>query len=138
MEWTRGQYRITDNRNEADIDFIVESLHSTYWAEERPREVLETSIANSVMILMFDGTKPIGFARIVADNCTFAWICDVFVHPDYRGRRLGVWLMECTQAHPTCKVRINMLATGDAHTLYEKFGYVRQEAMVKRNPHIVD
>ena len=133
MEWKKDRFRITDDNALAEIDFVAEELNKTYWAEGRPRAIVEQSIRNSVMLSMFDESRPIGFARIVSDYCTFAWLCDVCVLPEYRGRGLGVWLMECVLAHPSTQVRLNLLATRDAHGLYSKFGYKNKDCMVLMN-----
>jgi GNAT superfamily N-acetyltransferase len=135
VEWSRGDYRITDDKTLVNLDFMTESLNTTYWAGNRSRERIAKSVQNSVVLFMYHGDRPIGFSRIVGDDATFAWICDVYIHPDYRGQGLGVWLMECTQQHPACDVGANLLATRDAFSLYEKFGYVLfDRAMVRRNP----
>jgi len=133
MKWTKDNYWITDDNQAADIDFITDQLDESYWAVGRPREVVEQSARNSVMFSMFERDRPVGFARVVTDWATFAWLCDVWVHDNYRGRGLGIWLMECVLQHPSTKVRINLLATRDAHSLYEKFGYERKECMILNN-----
>jgi GNAT superfamily N-acetyltransferase len=133
MQWTRDEFVITDDTADIDMDFITETLKSTYWAENRPRKIIEESITNSVFLSLFDDKKQIGYSRIVSDMATFAWICDVFIDPEYRERGLGKWLMECTLEHPSCSVRINLLATKDAHGLYEKYGFKNKECMVKLN-----
>jgi GNAT superfamily N-acetyltransferase len=134
MEWVKDDYRITDDQNQADIDFVHTSLTSTYWAENRTREVVEKSLQKSVLLSLFHGDRQIGFTRIVSDDATFAWVCDVFVHPDHRGKGLGVWLMECAMAHPAMDVPLQILATRDAHGLYEKFGFQAREILYRRNP----
>jgi GNAT superfamily N-acetyltransferase len=134
MEWVKGEYLVTDDQSRADIDFVHASLNTTYWAENRPRRVVEKSLKKSVLLSLFEGDEQIGFARIVSDEATFAWICDVFVHPEHRGKGLGVWLMECTMAHPAMEVPLQILATRDAHGLYEKFGFQTREMMFRRNP----
>ena len=134
MEWEKGDYVITDDQSQVDIDFIHSSLNTTYWAENRSREVVEKSLKNSVLLSLFQGEKQIGFTRIVSDFSTFAWICDVFIHPDHRGKGLGMWLMACTMEHPAMDVNLQILATRDAHGLYEKFGFQVREMMFRRNP----
>ena len=134
MEWQNGEYTITDDRSLADLNFIHTSLNTTYWAENRPREVVEKSIDNSVLLSLFHKDKQIGFTRIVSDFSTFAWICDVYIHPDHRGKSLGVWLMACTMEHPAMDVSLQLLATRDAHGLYEKFGFQVREMMFRRKP----
>jgi GNAT superfamily N-acetyltransferase len=132
MEWKKDEFLITDNQSAADIDFVHTSLNSTYWAENRTREVVEKSLEKSVLLSLFKGEEQIGFTRIVSDEATFAWVSDVFVHPDHRGKGLGVWLMECTMAHPVMDVTLQILATKDAQGLYEKFGFQRREMMFRR------
>jgi len=133
MEWRKGDYVVTDDQTGADIDFIHTSLNTTYWAQNRSREVVEKSLDKSVLLSLFYGEVQIGFTRIVGDDATFAWICDVYVHPEHRGKGLGVWLMECTMEHPIMDVHLNILATQDAHGLYEKFGFQRREMLYRRN-----
>jgi GNAT superfamily N-acetyltransferase len=133
MKWNKDSYSITDDNQVADIDFITEELNKTYWAEGRPRDIVEQSVRNSIMLNMFDRDRPIGFARIVSDYSTFAWLCDVYIHPEYRGKKLSVWLMECVLQHPSTHVRLNLLATRDAHPLYAKFGYKPKDCMVLMN-----
>ncbi len=134
MEWKEDNFYITDDKSLADIDFIHQSLNTTYWAESRPREVVEKSIDNSVLLSLFHLDEQIGFTRIVSDYATFAWVCDVYVHPDYRGKGLGMWLSECTVKHPAMDVSLQILATRDAHGLYEKFGFMVRECMYRRKP----
>jgi len=123
MEWTRNEFLITDDNDAVDLDYMATALNTTYWAEHRPYDVVEESVRNSVVLTLLDGDRAIGFSRIVGDGATFAWICDIYVDPTYRGRGLGVWLVECTASHPFNQVSLSMLATKDAFTLYKKFGY---------------
>ncbi|UCC78483.1 MAG: GNAT family N-acetyltransferase [Candidatus Zixiibacteriota bacterium] len=131
MEWHKDNYLVTDDKKIIDIDFVTAELNKTYWAEGRSREMTAKSIEHSVFFSMLDGDRMIGFARIVTDYSTFAWLCDVYVHPDYRGNGLGVWLMDCVYSHPSTDVWVNLLATRDAHGLYEKFGFERKECMLR-------
>ena len=133
MNWKKDNINITDSKENIDIDFIVDSLHQTYWAENRPRDVIIKSMENSVLLSAFEGGKQVGFARIVGDGATFSWLCDVYVDPKYRGKGIGKFLMQCVNDHPATKVRTNILATKDAHGLYEQYGYERTEMMRKRN-----
>jgi GNAT superfamily N-acetyltransferase len=133
MKWTKDNFWITDDNAAAPIDFITSELNKTYWATGRTRETVEISVRNSVMFSLFDGNRPVGFARIVTDHATFAWLCDVYVHPDYRSRKLGVWLMQCIMEHPSTHLRLNLLATRDAHGLYAKYGYKIKECMALMN-----
>ena len=133
MEWTKEQYRVSDDNSELDLFYIAPALQQSYWAAGRPQEVIEESIANSLCLGLYREGRQIGFARAVTDKCTFAWICDIIVHPDYRGIGLGKWLMDCLSAHPdVAKVTMEMLRTRDAHGLYEQYGYAVCDAMVKK------
>ena len=133
MEWTRNGYRISDDKAELDIFYVAPALQKSYWAAERPRTVIEESIRNSLCLGLYTEGRQIGFARAVTDKCTFAWICDVMVHPDHRGIGLGKWLIDCLSAHPdVVNVSQEMLRTRDAHGLYEQYGYVQCDAMIKR------
>ena len=131
MKWQKDNYVITDEKSVVDIAFVTEELNKTYWAEGRPRKMVEDSVKHSVMFSMLNGDRMIGFARIVTDYSTFAWLCDVYVHPDYRGNGLGVWLLECVYEHRSTDVWINLLATKDAHGLYEKFDFELKECMIR-------
>ncbi len=123
MKWEKDDYWVTDEDYMVDLDFVTASLQTTYWAENRPREIVEASIRNSVFLSMFDKSKQIGFARVVSDKATFAWLADVFIDPAYRGKGLGEWIVSCALEHPSTHVGLNLLATRDAHDLYRKFGY---------------
>jgi GNAT superfamily N-acetyltransferase len=133
MEWTKDSYRISDDKSELDIFYVESALQQSYWAVGRPREVIEESIRNSLTLGLYMDGRQIGFARAVTDKCTFAWICDVMVHADYRGIGLGKWLMDCLSAHSdVADVSLELLRTRDAHGLYEQYGYAVCDAMVKR------
>jgi GNAT superfamily N-acetyltransferase len=133
MKWKYNNFYITDSKENMDIDFIINSLHTTYWAEGRPGELIIKAIENSVLLSLFDDETQIGFARIVSDGAVFAWICDVFITEKYRGKGLGKFLMQCVMDHPAVKVRTNVLGTRNAHGLYEKYGFEKKELMLKRN-----
>ena len=133
MEWKKDNYRASDDKSALDIFYIESALQQSYWANGRPREIIEQSIQNSLTIGLYIEGRQIGFARAVTDKCTFAWICDVMVHADYRGIGLGKWLMDCLSAHPdVADVSLELLRTRDAHGLYEQYGYAVCDAMVKR------
>ena len=95
-----------------------------YWSPGVPIDVVERAIAGSIVFGLYCGNAQAGLARVVSDRATFAWLCDVFVLPEHRGQGLGKWLMECVKAHPDLQgLRRWMLATRDAHGLYEQFGF---------------
>jgi GNAT superfamily N-acetyltransferase len=99
-------------------------LTESYWAEGISREVVARSIENSLCFGVFCDGKQIGFARVISDYATFAYIGDVFVLESYRGHGLGKWLMECVIGHPWLQgLRRWTLLTRDAHGLYAQFGF---------------
>jgi GNAT superfamily N-acetyltransferase len=124
MECQRGAYTISTDRARLDLDLIHDYLsHSSYWAQGRPFEVVQRSIEHSLCFGVYDGAQQVGFARVVTDRATFAWLCDVFVVESHRGQGLGKWLVECTVAHPELQdLHIFLLATRDAHELYRRYG----------------
>ena len=107
------------------MDLIHEFLStSAYWALGRPRDVVERSIANSLAFGIYHGDRQAGFARVISDYATFAYLADVFVLPEFRGQGLSKWLMEIISQHPDLQgLRRWVLATKDAHELYRKFGF---------------
>jgi GNAT superfamily N-acetyltransferase len=121
----RDEYEISDDKSRLDVDAIAQLLATSYWAADRPREVIARSIEHSLCLGLYCHDAQIGFGRIITDQATFAWIADLIVDPAYRGRGLGIWLVETIVAYPAIKNLRQLLATRDAHTLYEKLGYER-------------
>jgi GNAT superfamily N-acetyltransferase len=125
-EWTRGECVVSTDPARLDVGVIYGFLRRAYWAKDIPRQVVERAIANSLNFGLYEGGRQIGFARVVTDRATFAYVADVFVLEDHRGQKLSVWLMECVAAHPELQdLRRWMLGTRDAHSLYEKTGFTR-------------
>ena len=124
MEYKRDQFTISNDPSRLDVDEICRFLSRSYWANKRERTAIETSIQNSLNFGVYDGDRQIGFARVVTDRATFAYLCDVFIHEDYRGRSIGKWMMECIMTHPDLQgLRRWLLATSDAHGLYSQYGF---------------
>jgi N-acetylglutamate synthase-like GNAT family acetyltransferase len=124
MEFKKDKFTISDDVSRLDIDAICDFLSRAYWADKRPRRLIERSIKHSLNFGVYDGERQIGFARVVTDHATFAYLCDVFIHEEYRGHSLGKWMMECVMAHPDLQgLRRWSLATRDAHGLYQQFGF---------------
>jgi len=119
----RGVYEISTERAKLDIDTLYRYLsEQAYWALGRPRDVFERSIANALCFGLYDRGALVGFARVVSDYATFAWVCDVFVEPGHRGRGLSKWLMQTVIAHPgLAGIKRILLATRDAHELYRRY-----------------
>ena len=124
-QWQRGEYLISTDRDRLNVDLIHQFLStSAYWALGRTRETVERSIENSLPFGVYEGASQVGFARVITDYATFAYLADVFVLPEFRGRGLSVWLMEVISGHPQLQgFRRWVLATKDAHGLYRKFGF---------------
>jgi N-acetylglutamate synthase-like GNAT family acetyltransferase len=124
MSTAQQAVEISTDAARLDRDWIFETLRATYWAGSLTREQLDRSIANSLAFGVYDGGRQIAFARVVSDRATFAWLADVIVDESQRGRGIGVKLVETIIAHPELQdLRRWMLATRDAHGLYEKFGF---------------
>ena len=129
-EWRQGEYTISDERSRLDLDLVHGFLsRESYWARGRSRERVERSVANSLPFGLYraDG-RQVGFARVVTDRATFAWLADVFVLPEERGRGLSKWLVECVLAHPELQnLRRWILATRDAQELYRRYGFTEPD-----------
>lgn len=122
--WSKGDYEISTDPARIDISMVHEFLTNSYWATGIPLETVRRSIANSISFGVYHGQQQVGFARIISDQATFAYLADVFILPSFRGRGLSQWLMECIVSHPDLQgLRRWMLATQDAHGLYAKFGF---------------
>ena len=121
---TRGEYSISTDPGLLDRPLIHAFLSRSYWAGGIPRETVDRSIENALCFGVYEGTSQVGFARVVTDRATFAYLADVFVLESHRGRGLAVWLMEAIRSHPDLQgLRRWILMTRDAHGLYEKSGF---------------
>jgi GNAT superfamily N-acetyltransferase len=120
----RDGFSISTDRSRLNTDLIHEFLsESSYWAQGRPSDVTRKALEHSLCFGIYDGDQQLGFARVVTDYATFAWLCDVFILDSSRGRGLGKWLIECVVAHPDLRGLKNfLLATRDAHELYRRYG----------------
>ena len=125
MEWQRGEYEISTDPTRLDLDLTHRFLNEeAYWSLGVPMDVVKRAIAGSIVFGVYLGQDQVGFARVVSDKATFAWLGDVFVVAEHRGHGLGKWLMECVKSHPELQgLRRWMLATRDAHGLYEQYGF---------------
>ena len=141
-EQRRGRFVISTDPSRLDVDFIHDFLaHKSYWAANIPRKVVERSLQNSLCFGLYEGLHQIGLARVITDQATYAWLCDVFVDERYRRQGLGVWLIENVLAHSALQgLRRIALGTEDAHKLYHRFGFAApekpQNLMEKRWPNV--
>ncbi len=125
MDYIKEQFVISTEKSKLDIDYIHNYLcNESYWAENISIAVVKKAIEGSLCFGIYNEDKQIGFARVITDMACFAYLADVFVDKSYRGLGISKWLMEVIIAHPDLQgLRRFLLATRDAHTLYEKFGF---------------
>ncbi len=116
---------ISTDPERIDINALYRYLHDeAYWSQGIPRDVIERSIRHSLCFGVYDGDAMVGFARVISDYATFAYLGDVFVLPDHRGKGLSKKMMEAISNHPDLQgLRRFHLVTRDAHGLYSRFGY---------------
>lgn len=120
----RGAYRISTDPLAMDLDAVHAFLARSYWARDVPQEVVARAIRGSLCFGLFHEGDQVGFARAVTDRATFAYMADVYVLEEHRGRGLGKWLIEVMLAHPDLQgLRRFMLGTRDAHGLYSQLGF---------------
>ncbi|MDD4903450.1 MAG: GNAT family N-acetyltransferase [Candidatus Bipolaricaulis sp.] len=122
-----GDVEISTDRARLDVEVVHDFLcHFSYWAHGRPIEQVRRSIENSLCFGAYVGAAQVGFARVVTDYATFAWICDVFVLESHRGHGLGKQIIQAVVEHPALRdLRLMILATRDAHSLYSGYGGFR-------------
>jgi GNAT superfamily N-acetyltransferase len=125
MQWTQGAYRVTTDVDTFQFDVVHRYLSEVaYWSPGIAREKVERAARGSLAFGLFERDAQIGYARMITDSATFAYLADVFVLPEHQGKGLGVWLMECVLAHDDLQgLRRMMLVTSDAHGLYARFGF---------------
>ena len=121
----QGNFLVSTDPALLDLPLIHDFLcNRSYWATGRPLEVVRRSVEGSLCFGLYESGRQAGFARVVTDRATFAWLCDVFVLEEYRGRGLSKWLLECVLGHPALQgLRRLLLGTRDAHGLYQRFGF---------------
>jgi GNAT superfamily N-acetyltransferase len=124
-----------------DVDAVHAFLSQSYWSPGIPREVLDRALKNSLCFGAYEGSRQVGFARVVTDRATFAWLCDVFVIESHRRRGIADALMGAVKSHPELQgLRRWSLATRDAHPLYRRHGFLpladSAPAMEIRRPNV--
>ena len=125
VEYWRGEFTISTDRQRLDLDVVHGFLTNCYWAKGIPREVVARSIEHALCFGIYDRSgAQVGFARVISDFATIAYVGDVFVLETHRGHGLGKWLMECITRHSALQnLRRWILTTRDAHGLYSQKGF---------------
>jgi len=139
--WRKGEFEISTDPSRVNVAAVHAFLAASYWAHGIPLPVVERSISNSICFGIYRGDEQAGFARVITDRATYAYLADVFIFEVFRGQGLSRWLMECIMAHPDLQgLRRWSLLTRDAHGLYQKFGFTALRAadrwMEKHDPEI--
>jgi GNAT superfamily N-acetyltransferase len=124
MSWWRDDVEVSTDPGKLDIDVVHNFLTNSYWALGVPLETVRRSIQHSLCFGVYKSSRQVGFARVITDFATFAYLADVFVLEAYRSLGISKWLMECIAGHPELQgLRRWALVTRDAHGLYRKFGF---------------
>ena len=124
-EFNRDDYIVSTDSSLLDLPRIHEYLtEEAYWSRGIAFETFQKSVENSLCFGLYHQEMQIGFARVISDFATFAYLADVFVIEEFRGRGLGKWLIKCVISHPEIQeLRRWMLITSDAHGLYQHYGF---------------
>ena len=123
-EWIKDGYLVSTDKSKIDVETVHHFLSHSYWAENIPLDIVRKSIENSLCFGMYHEEKLVGFARAISDFATFAYLADVFILPEERGKGLSKWLIGIILEHPQLQgLRRFTLATRDAHSLYAQFGF---------------
>lgn len=124
IEQSQDGYTISTDPARLDLDQICMFLEEAYWSQGRTRAIVERSLQHSLCFGVYVAQQQVGLARVISDYATYAYLCDVYIHADHRGAGLGKWLMATVMDHPALQgLRRFMLATRDAHGLYQQVGF---------------
>ena len=130
MEWTRDEFVLTDDTTRIDLAKTQALLQGTYWGVRRPPAVVSMMLEHSLPFVLLHQGSQVGFGRVVSDYTVFSWVADIVIDTPYRGKGLGKWLMSCIAVHPKIRHTQMVLQTRDAHSLYEKFGFSQNAALM--------
>ena len=143
VEAVRGEYTISTDRTRIDVPAVHAFLSRTYWSPGVPEEIVRRGIAGAICFGIYHDREQVGFARVITDQATYAYLSDVYVLESPRGRGLAKWMMELDMAHPSLQgLRRFSLSTRDAHSLYAQFGFElvanpdRQMEIMRRNIYV--
>lgn len=117
------QYRISRDRDKLDVKSIKSLLEQSYWAQNRSEGTIAKSIQNSLCYGVYLEDHLVGFGRVLTDYSTVFWICDIIIDSRHRGKGLGKMLMDSIMSTKELEGLLGILATRDAHSLYEKYGF---------------
>ena len=131
MEWVYSDFVIDDENTRTDPIAVYELLKDTYWARGRELATVKKTISNSHCFNVWKDGQQVGFARVVTDYAVFGWIADVIIDEAFRGLGLGKFLVQCICEHPDIPGHVLVLRTKDAHGLYERYGFKRDEFMCR-------
>ncbi len=128
QEWRHGEYMISTDKRLLDLSAIHNFLTTSYWAKGIPFETVKKSIEHSLNFGVYQAGKQVGFARVITDYATYAYIGDVYILEDHRGQGLSKWLMQVIADHPELQgLRRWTLLTRDAHGLYRQTGFTEPQ-----------
>ncbi len=142
MDYTviKNEFSISTDKTKIDIEYVHQFLTQSYWSPGVPLETVKKAMDGSLCFSIYDKDKQMGYARMITDKATFAYLADVFIDEKFRGRGLGKWLVKVILAHPDLQgLRRIMLATKDAHKLYEQCDFTslnNPERFMVYNPDI--
>ncbi|MBT3337251.1 MAG: GNAT family N-acetyltransferase [Anaerolineae bacterium] len=132
MEVLYQDYLITDDKKLISPQAVKTLLDGSYWAPDRSIELIEKTIRNSICVGVFDEEELVAFARVVTDKAVFAWIADVIVNEAHRGKGVGKEIVQFIQDHPDIPAHSQLLRTRDAHGLYERYGFSKNDNIMSK------
>lgn len=130
MTWTKEAFTLSDSQEQLDTARIHTLLQTTYWAASRPVDVVQQIVEHSHCFSLWDGDEQIGFVRAITDYTTTTWIADMVIKDEYKGQRLGQWMLECVMNHPRLATTQFALQTKDAHGFYARMGFQQRDSLM--------
>lgn len=130
MTWTKNTYFLSDSKADQSIAAIYALLQTTYWAANRPLDVVQQIVEHSHCFSLWHDDNLIGFVRAITDYATTSWIADMVIREDYQGQQLGQWMLACVMDHPHLKGTQFALQTKDAQRFYEKMGFAQRTSLM--------
>ena len=122
---TKNQFNISTDKNKINLDYVHRFLTQSYWSPGISIQVVKKAMEGSLCFGVYDNDKQVGYARVITDTATFAYLADVFIDENYRGKGLGKWLVKMILKHPDLQgLRRIILTTKDAHKVYEQCGFI--------------